>query len=151
MAKNCGSFLQWRPGLATQHCRCSQVFGCRSSLPFNVLRCECAVVVKVEAHENSLASPYTRQMWEVQDYIIETSHLSFPWHWVASAPWWDGLTDEQRTAISEAAEEARQHGTQVENEKDEFYREALIEKGMEFIEVDQAPFREKAAPDEKKD
>ena len=49
-------------------------------------------------------------------------------------------------AISEAAEEARQHGTQVENEKDEFYREALIEKGMEFIQVDQAPFREKAAP-----
>lgn len=101
---------------------------------------------QVEAHENSLASPYTRQMWEVQDYIIETSHLSFPWHWVASAQWWDGLTEEQRTAIAEAAEEARQHGTQVENEKDDFYREALIEKGMEFIEVDQAPFREKAAP-----
>lgn len=101
---------------------------------------------QVEAHENSLASPYTRQMWEVQDYIILTSHLSFPWHWVASAQWWDGLTDEQRTAISEAAEEARQYGTEVENEKDAFYRDALIEKGMEFIEVDQAPFREKAAP-----
>ena len=101
---------------------------------------------QVQAHENSLASPYTRQMWEVQKYIITTSHLSFPWHWVASAQWWDGLTDEQRTAISEAVAEARQYGTQVETEKDAFYRDALIEKGMEFIDVDQAPFREKAAP-----
>lgn len=101
---------------------------------------------QVEAHENSLASPYTRQMWEVQDYIIQTSHLSFPWHWVASAPWWDSLTDAQRTAILEAAEEARQYGKQVEDEKDAFYRDALIEKGMEFLQVDQAPFREKAAP-----
>lgn len=101
---------------------------------------------QVQAHENSLASPYTRQMWEVQKYIITTSHLSFPWHWVASAQWWDGLTEDQRTAISEAVAEARQYGTQVETEKDAFYRDALIEKGMEFIDVDQAPFREKAAP-----
>lgn len=101
---------------------------------------------QVKAHENSLASPYTRQMWEVQNYIVTTSHLSFPWHWVASASWWDGLTDEQRTIIGEAVEEARQYGTQVEAEKDEFYRGALIEKGMEFIDVDQGPFREKAMP-----
>jgi len=101
---------------------------------------------QVKAHENSLASPYTRQMWEVQNYIVTTSHLSFPWHWVASATWWDSLTDEQRTIISEAVEEARQYGTQVEAEKDKFYRTALIEKGMEFIDVDQGPFREKAKP-----
>lgn len=101
---------------------------------------------QVEAHENSLASPYTRQMWEVQDYIITTAHLSFPWHWVASARWWDSLSDEDRTMISEAVEEARQHGIEVERERDEYYRNALIENGMEFIDVDQAPFREAAAP-----
>ncbi|HLW28787.1 MAG TPA: TRAP transporter substrate-binding protein [Kiloniellales bacterium] len=101
---------------------------------------------QVEAHENSLASPYTRQMWEVQDYIITTSHLSFPWHWVASASWWNGLDEADQEMLREAVEEARQHGYQVEQEKDDFYREALIEKGMTFIDVDQAPFREKAAP-----
>jgi tripartite ATP-independent transporter DctP family solute receptor len=101
---------------------------------------------QVEAHENSLASPYTRQLWEVQDYIVTTSHLSFPWHWVASADWWDSLTDEERTMITEAVEEARQHGIEVEREKDAFYRDALIEKGMTFIDVDQAPFREAAEP-----
>ena len=101
---------------------------------------------QVQAHENSLASPYTRQMWEVQDYIVTTAHLSFPWHWVASAQWWDSLTDEQRTIIREAVEEARRHGIEVEREKDEYYRNALIEKGMEFIDVDQEPFRQAAAP-----
>lgn len=101
---------------------------------------------QVVAHENSLASPYTRQMWEVQDYIITTSHLSFPWHWVASASWWDSLDEEDRTMIVEAVEEARRHGIEVEREMDEFYREALIENGMTFIDVDQGPFREAAAP-----
>jgi len=101
---------------------------------------------QVEAHENSLASPYTRQLWEVQDYIITTAHLSFPWHWVASADWWDSLSDEERTIVSEAVEEARQHGIAVEREKDEYYREALIENGMTFVDVDQGPFREVAAP-----
>lgn len=101
---------------------------------------------QVEAHENSLASPYTRQLWEVQDYIITTSHLSFPWHWVASASWWDGLDEADQEMLREAVEEARQHGYEVEQERDDFYREGLIEEGMTFIDVDQAPFREKAAP-----
>ena len=101
---------------------------------------------QVEAHENSLASPYTRQMWEVQDYIITTAHLSFPWHWVASAPWWNSLSEEDRTLIREAVEEARRFGSEDEMERDEYYRAGLIGNGMEFIDVDQGPFREKAAP-----
>ena len=101
---------------------------------------------QVEAHENSLAGPYTRQMWEVQDYIVTTAHLSFPWHWVASARWWDGLSADEQAMIAEAVEEARAHGIAVEAEQDAFYREALIENGMTFLEVDQAPFREAAAP-----
>lgn len=100
---------------------------------------------QVEAHENSLASPYTRQMWEVQDYIVTTAHLSFPWHWVASARWWDGLSEDEQALIREAVEEARQHGYMVEQERDNYYREALIERGMTFIDVDQAPFREAAS------
>ena len=101
---------------------------------------------QVEAHENSLAGPYTRQMWEVQDYIITTAHLSFPWHWVASARWWDGLSEDEQAMVREAVEEARQHGIAVELESEDYYREALIGHGMTFIDVDQTPFREAAAP-----
>lgn len=101
---------------------------------------------QIQAHENSLASPYTRQMWEVQDYIITTAHLSFPWHWVASASWWNGLDEADQQLIMEAVEEARAHGYEVEQERDAYYREALIENGMTFIDVDQAPFRAVAEP-----
>jgi TRAP-type transport system periplasmic protein len=100
---------------------------------------------QVQAHENSLASPYTRQMWEVQDYIITTAHLSFPWHWTASARWWNGLSADQQTLLREAIEEARQHGIAVETERDAYYREALIANGMTFIDPDQGPFRAAAA------
>ncbi|WP_417599081.1 TRAP transporter substrate-binding protein [Pararhodobacter oceanensis] len=101
---------------------------------------------QVEAHENSLASPYTRQMWEVQDYIVTTAHLSFPWHWVASARWWDSLSEDDQSLIREAVAEARAHGFTVEQERDDYYRAQLIENGMSFIDVDQAPFRAAAAP-----
>lgn len=101
---------------------------------------------QVEAHENSLAGPYTRQMWEVQDYIITTAHLSFPWHWVASARWWDGLDTDAQEMILEAVAEARAHGSEVEASQDDYYREALIGHGMTFIDVDQAPFRAAAMP-----
>jgi len=101
---------------------------------------------QVDAHENSLASPYTRQLWEVQDYIIMVSHLSYPWHWIASSAWWDTLDAEDQEMLREAVEEARLYGYEVEQERDDYYREALMEKGMTFIDVDLVPFREKAAP-----
>ncbi|MFA5537766.1 MAG: TRAP transporter substrate-binding protein [Gemmobacter sp.] len=101
---------------------------------------------QIDAHENSLASPYTRQMWEVQSHIITTAHLSFPWHWVASESWWNSLDEADQQMIREAVEEARQHGYEAETEADNYYREGLIANGMTFIDVDQAPFREKAAP-----
>ena len=34
---------------------------------------------QVEAHENTLVSPYSRKLWEVQKYIIETDHVFWPW------------------------------------------------------------------------
>ncbi|MFW5678759.1 MAG: TRAP transporter substrate-binding protein [Pseudomonadota bacterium] len=101
---------------------------------------------QVEAHENSLASPYTRQMWEVQDYIIMTNHLSFPWHYVASERWWTGLSDDDRAMLTEAVEEARTYGGEVEDEKDAYYIEALKENGMTFIDVDPLAFRTAAMP-----
>lgn len=101
---------------------------------------------QVEAHENSLASPYTRQMWEVQKYIILTGHLSFPWHWVVSERWFNAQSAEDQATLREAIEVARLHGNAVEDEKDQFYVTALKEKGMEFIEVDQLAFRAAAKP-----
>ncbi|MBE0488563.1 MAG: TRAP transporter substrate-binding protein [Halomonas sp.] len=101
---------------------------------------------QVDGHENSLSSPYTRRLWEVQDHIILTSHVQFPWNWVASKRWWEGLEAEDQALIAEAIEVARLHGTERERELDEYYLEELQKEGMIIIEPDVAAFREAAMP-----
>jgi len=101
---------------------------------------------QVDGHENSLSSPYTRRLWEVQDYIIMTSHVMFPWSWVAISRWWDGLEAEDQALIEEAIDVARLYGTERERELDEFYLEALQDEGMTVIRPDVKPFRDAALP-----
>ncbi|APX93414.1 C4-dicarboxylate ABC transporter substrate-binding protein [Halomonas sp. 1513] len=101
---------------------------------------------QVDGHENSLSSPYTRQLWEVQDYIILTSHVQFPWNWVASSQWWDGLEADDQELITEAIHVAREYGTERERELDEYYLEQLEERGMTIIEPDIDAFRDAAMP-----
>jgi len=101
---------------------------------------------QVDGHENSLSSPYTRRLWEVQDHIIMTSHVMFPWNWVASSRWWNGLDVEDQEMITEAIHVARQHGSEVERELDEYYLEELKKAGMTIIEPDVSLFRDAAMP-----
>lgn len=101
---------------------------------------------QVDAHENSLVSPYSRKLWEVQKYIITTGHVYFPWHWVASKKWFDGLSAEDRKIISQAVQEARAFGTAEEDRKDAFYAEELKKNGMIFVTPDADAIRLKAEP-----
>ena len=70
---------------------------------------------QVEAHENTLVSPYSRKLWEVQKYIIMTDHIYWPWEWVASKVWFDKLSAEDQKIIREAVEVARNYGAKVED------------------------------------
>ncbi|MBU2954382.1 TRAP transporter substrate-binding protein [Marinobacter sp. F3R08] len=101
---------------------------------------------QVDGHENSLSSPYTRRLWEVQDYVIMTSHVQYPWAWVASTRWWSGLEETDQKLIKEAVEVARQFGSDREKELDDFYLEELQDKGMTVIRPDVEPFRKAALP-----
>jgi len=101
---------------------------------------------QVEAHENTLVSPYSRSLWEVQKYIIMTSHIYWPWWWVASDSWYKKLTPEQQKIIRESVETARMYGEKVEREKDKFYTAELKKKGMTFIEPDIRSFKKAARP-----
>jgi len=101
---------------------------------------------QVDSHENSLVSPYSRKLWEVQKYIIETGHVYFPWHWAASKKWFDGLSADDKKLISDAVQEARAYGTQIEDEKNAFYAAELKKNGMEFITPDNKAIRTQALP-----
>lgn len=101
---------------------------------------------QVEAHENTLVSPYSRSLWEVQKYIILTAHIYWPWWWVASDVWYKNLTPEQQKIIRESIAIAGKHGEKIEREKDEFYVTELKKKGMIFITPDIESFKKKARP-----
>ncbi len=101
---------------------------------------------QVEAHENTLVSPYSRSMWEVQKYIIMTSHIYWPWWWVASESWFNNLTPDQQKIVRESAAEAAKYGEKVEREKDEFYTAELKKKGMTFITPDVDSIKKAARP-----
>ena len=101
---------------------------------------------QVEAHENSLVSPYSRKLWEVQKYIILTGHVYFPWHWVVSKKWFDGLSAADQKLINDAVQEARAFGTQIEDQKDAFYAAELKKNGMTFITPDNKAIRTRAMP-----
>ncbi len=101
---------------------------------------------QVEAHENSLVSPYSRKLWEVQKYIILTHHVWFPWHWVASRVWFEKLDPKDQALIRKAVDQARAYGDKVEDQKNAFFAKELKKKGMIFIEPDMASIRAKAKP-----
>ena len=101
---------------------------------------------QVEAHENTLVSPYSRSLWEVQKYIILTSHIYWPWWWVASDQWFKKLTPDQQKIIRESVVEAAKYGEKVEREKDEFYLAELKKKGMTIITPDIDSFKRMARP-----
>ncbi len=101
---------------------------------------------QVEAHENSLVSPYSRKLWEVQKYIILTHHVYFPWHWVASKVWFDKLAAKDQALIRQAVAEARAYGSRVEDEKDAFYARELKKHGMIFVKPDVPAIRQAAMP-----
>ncbi|NOY58383.1 MAG: TRAP transporter substrate-binding protein [Calditrichaeota bacterium] len=101
---------------------------------------------QVDAHENSLVSPYSRKLWEVQKYIINTNHVFWPWHWVASKIWFEKLSVGDQNIIREAVDEARAYGGQVEDERESFYIAELKKHNMIFIDPDMASIKAKAMP-----
>lgn len=98
----------------------------------------------IHGQENPLANIYDGALYEVQDYVIETEHLRAWVYFAISEARFSSFSPEMQTMISECATEAvaYEHELFLENEAN--LRSQLEEKGMEFIEVDQTPFKEKA-------
>lgn len=98
----------------------------------------------IDAQENPFALISSNKLQEVQKYLMLTDHVFGYVQLTMSDITYQKLTKEQQQAVEEAAKEA----TAFENDlvaKDEV---ALLEKlkkdGMEVVELDTAPFMEKA-------
>lgn len=98
----------------------------------------------IHGQENPLANIYDASLYEVQDYVIETEHLRAWVYMAISEARMSSFSQAAQDIITEAAEEAIAYEHELFLEDEANLKSVLEEKGMTFIEVDQAPFKEKA-------
>jgi len=104
----------------------------------------------VEAQENPLDYIYAPSFYEVQDYVNLTAHQRAFFTYVMSEKFFQSLDEELQTAVIEAADETTEFHNDLQLSNEGMWRQKLEEEGMEFVEVDQAAFKEalKDIPDE---
>lgn len=98
----------------------------------------------IHGQENPLANIYDASLFEVQDYVIESEHLRAWVYMAISETRFSSFSPEAQAIIQECATEAINYEHELFLEEEATLKSTLEEKGMTFIEVDQAPFKEKA-------
>lgn len=100
----------------------------------------------IEGQENPVDLIQSGGLYEIQDYVNRTEHV-YSWIYVlVGNKQWESITEEQRAAVLEAAQAAQEYGEQLYNEEIGSIEQALIDEGMEFVDVDQDAFREAMLP-----
>lgn len=100
----------------------------------------------VDAEESPLATIETSKFYEVQKYITLTGHFYPPAPLLASKALWDKLTDEEKTAFQEAANESRDYERKLIQDMEDKLIPELEQKGMKFVETDKSLWQEAMAP-----
>lgn len=98
------------------------------------------------AQENPLATINASKFYEVQKYLIKTTHVIEGYKIQCSSIWWNQLTDNQKRIIEESLEEATAYGNEVVKKSEEDLIDDLAKKGMTFIDPDVKAFKDKALP-----
>lgn len=100
----------------------------------------------IDGAESNPTALTTGQHGEVSKAFSYTEHTNIPDIVVISTKTWDSLTEEQKQAMKEAADESRKEHTELwEVAMEEAVTEAK-NMGVEFYEVDKEPFIEKVQP-----
>jgi TRAP-type transport system periplasmic protein len=100
----------------------------------------------IDAQENPLALIASANFSEVQDYVNLTEHVRSWIYLTISEQTWSDLSEEDQQAVLEAAKRAQEYERGLFLEEEQNLVTDLKERGMEFVEVDQAAFAAKAQP-----
>ena len=95
----------------------------------------------IDAVEGTSETIVSSKFFEKAKYLTLTRHNFYPQPMVVNKGWWDGLSDEHKKIIEEAAAEASQFQLSLHKEADEAALQAMKDGGVEIIEVDLEPFR----------
>lgn len=100
----------------------------------------------IEAQENPLSLIESASFNEVQKYVDMTDHVRSWIYVVIGKNQLESMPDDLQTVVRDAASEMQSYEEELFVEDQQRLEKALKDKGMEFVEVDQKAFAEKARP-----
>ena len=101
----------------------------------------------IDGAENPLATLYGRSLQEVAKYLILDGHVLNFTTLVCSADWYNSLTPEQQTALTETCKAAAEYNNGLVKDADGDYLQKMKDAGVTVVEPSDevlAGFREKA-------
>lgn len=101
----------------------------------------------IDGAENPLATLYGRSLQEVAKYLILDGHVLNFTTLVCSADWYNSLTPEQQTALTETCEKAAEYNNGLVAEADGDYLQKMKDAGVTVVDPSEdvmAGFRSKA-------
>lgn len=104
----------------------------------------------IKGQENPVDLIQSGGLYEVQKYVNRTEHV-YSWIYVlVGNDQYNALTEDQKTAVKEAAAEAQEFGDSLYDETIQSIELDLQDKGMEFVDVDRQAFSDAMLPAVKK-
>ncbi|WP_448207144.1 TRAP transporter substrate-binding protein [Azospirillum sp. sgz302134] len=92
----------------------------------------------VDGQENPVTTIQSSKFYEVQKYLTISKHVYSPWIVLASKRWFDGLSNDERKILREAAAAARDFERKDSREASVQSVAFLKEKGMQINELSDA-------------
>jgi tripartite ATP-independent transporter DctP family solute receptor len=89
----------------------------------------------IDGQETPYSSIYTSRFFEVQKYVSETKHIYGAAVVVVSRKLWDALSSDEKKALQEGCNEARDYERSVNREQDPKLVAELKAKGMQYNDV----------------
>ena len=102
----------------------------------------------IDGQENPFPTIYLEKYPEVQEFLTESNHIYSPFIFLIGQKTWDGLSEEQRTIVREAAIEAGEHNRNLSRETAESALEELKKemKYSKLSDAELAKFKEAVQP-----
>lgn len=103
----------------------------------------------VDGQENPVGNVTANKFYEVQKYLSKTGHVYNASPFLISKDFWNTLSDEEKKAVQEAADEARDHQRELNQKEDEDGYKFLTENGMTVTDItdeEKEVFLEKVKP-----
>lgn len=103
----------------------------------------------VDGQENPVGNVTANKFYEVQKYLSKTGHVYNASPFLISKDFWNTLSDEEKKAVQEAADEARDHQRELNQKEDEDGYKFLTENGMTITDItdeEKDAFLEKVKP-----